>query len=316
MNIKTGKMNLARIAMFAGLTLGAGEAEAGVIYNIAFDDPGGAWSPYYAAIRSNLTAAGAQWSRYLAGNAAIDISVRFDSIPTASGYSATSAYVGSSNGYWVYAQGAASEVRTGVDPNGAAPDAILEIGTSYLRDQLWFDPSPTSRTTPVPTTRTDAESVFTHELGHIFGFNGWRDGTTGALPGGYESTFDQYVVSMGGNLYFTGAKAVAAYGGYVPLTTGDYGHLGNRAPAPGSNLLGDLMNGVQFLNGTRYGISKLDLAILADVGVPLTSSSLFAGAPAPAGAAAPSPADVPEPGTLILLIGALTGIGLARVRHG
>src|SRR4051812_18645862 len=114
MNINTGKTSLAGIAIISGLSVGVASAEAGILYNVSFDDPGGTWSSYYAPIRSNLSAAGQQWSRYLAGNANIDVSVRFDGIPTAAGYSMTSAYVGASNGYSVYAQGAAAEIRTGI----------------------------------------------------------------------------------------------------------------------------------------------------------------------------------------------------------
>jgi hypothetical protein len=55
----------------------------------------------------------------------------------------------------------------------------------------------------------------------------------------------------------------------VPLTYGNYHHFGNADPRPGSDLIPDLMNGVVFFRGQRYNISPLDLALLADVGVPV-----------------------------------------------
>ena len=68
-----------------------------------------------------------------------------------------------------------------------------------------------------------------HELGHAFVFNGWMNGTTGQLPPTYMSTFDEHSSFDGSNLYFNGAGATGRYGGPVPLTYGNYGHLGNAA---------------------------------------------------------------------------------------
>src|SRR6266550_3709499 len=90
------------------------------------------------------------------------------------------------------------------DPTG--PDAQITLGDSYLRNELWFDPDPASRSATVPSNKTDAYNVFIHELGHAFAYNGWRDWTTGALPDNSMSTFDEKIVSSGGNFYFTGAN--------------------------------------------------------------------------------------------------------------
>jgi len=108
-------------------------------------------------------------------------------------------------------------------------------------------------------------------MGHIIGFNGWKNGTNGLLPSNYESTFDEKTIFNGSNLFFTGASAVAVYGGNIPLTYNNYGHLGNNSPRPGSNLVPDLMNGVVYNRGSRYNISSLDLAILSDIGLPINN---------------------------------------------
>src|SRR5262249_42284267 len=138
--------------------------------------------------------------------------------------------------------------------------------------ELWFDPSPQLRTTPVPSDKTDAYSIMLHELAHAIGFNGWRDGMTGGIPGSpsFESTFDQWETFDGTNLYFNGPMAKLVYGGPVPVTYGFNFHLGNASPRPGSDLIGDMMNGVVYNRGVRYDISPLDLAILADAGVGVT----------------------------------------------
>jgi hypothetical protein len=80
------------------------------------------------------------------------------------------------------------------------------------------------------------------------------------------------------------------------LTFGSYVHLGNDDPGPGSDLIGDLMNGVTFYTGTRYDISALDAAVLRDVGL--------------------SGADTlpaPEPSTFALVL--TVGLGWAIVRR-
>jgi hypothetical protein len=63
----------------------------------------------------------------------------------------------------------------------------------------------------------------------------------------------------------------------------------------GTDLVPDLMNGVVFYRGTRYGVSALDLAIMADIGLPITTA-------------------VPEPGTTALLLAGLAGL-LLRARR-
>jgi hypothetical protein len=305
-----------RAAVLVGATLSAvgasSPASASAIYNVSFDDPTGQYSAYYERIVAGIQAAGAAWSNYVTGAGSIDVAVRFADIPTMTGWSATSAYVGTNGPYSLWEQGVASELRTGVDYNGAAPDAIVTIGGGYLVNNLWFDPAPNVRTAPVPSDKTDAESAFIHELGHMLAFNGWRDPVTGALPGQYESTFDRYAAAMNGNLYFTGPDAEAQYGGPVPLTSGDYQHFGNAA-GPGAELIDDLMNGVTFYDGTRYSISPLDLAVLADAGVPLAAGSdvsfpLIASGAGPAAA----PSDIPEPPSLALMLSAILALILAR----
>lgn len=240
-------------------------------FNVSFNDPGSIYASYYGAITAGISAAGATWSQLLGGasTASIEVQVSFDpNLPTALG-GAPYVPVGTLDARTLYQSVAASELSTGVDPNGAAPDAAITIGTQYLSDWLWFDPDSSARTAQVPATKIDAESVFLHELGHALGFGGWRDGQTGQVPSGYESAFDRYVTVAGGNLYFTGSRAEAVYGGPVPLTYGDYGHVGNSAPRPGSDLLSDLMNGVSFDTGTRYTVSALDQAIVEDTQDPV-----------------------------------------------
>jgi len=288
-------------------------ADAAITFQVSFNDPGSLYSAYYDRIRSNVISAGNEWAGFFGSNynASLQVQLSFADIATASGASLTNSYVGVSSGIATYEQGAAYEIRTGLDPNGAAPDLRITIGRNgYLQNELWFDPSPNRQSVAVPSNRTDARSVFLHEFGHAFAFNGWRNGQTGTLPGGYQSTFDAWVTtgSYQGQpqLFFTGSSARSLYGGPVPLTYGNYGHLGNAAPRPGSKLIPDLMNGVSFYRGSRYHVTPLDLAILNDTGFATAwNGAANAAAGASVFAAVPFASAVPEPSTYALM---LTGL--------
>ncbi len=310
----------AATAAVAGLAL---NAQATVVFQVGFNDPGSVYSSYYDRIRRNVVAAGSEWASYFTSgyNASLQVQLSFADIATASSGSVTNWYVGQSNGYSTYEQGAAYEVLTGKDPNGATPDIRIIIGSSgYLQNELWFDPSPTRQTATVPVNRTDARSVFLHELGHAFAFSGWRDPFTGALPGGYQSTFDAWVAPSIANgqtqLYFAGGSASSLYGGPVPLTMGSYGHLGNAAPRPGSTLVSDLMNGVSFYRGTRYHVTSLDLAILSDTSFPTSwqYAGLGSSSVSSLDATVPMAMSIPEPSTWVLMLGGLAMTAWSRRR--
>jgi hypothetical protein len=242
-------------------------APAAITYNITFTDPSGPYSSYYPTIAAAIQAAGAEWNKHLVGSGSLEVEVLMANIPTMDGTSVTTGFVRNDGTRDIFEQGAAYEIRTGTDPNGADPDIRIRIGTAYLTNELWFDPNPQLRTAPIPANHIDALSVLIHELGHAFVFNGWMNATNGQLPAAYMSTFDANASFDGNNLYFNGAGATARYGRAVPLTYANYGHLGNNAPRPGSELLPDLMNGVVYYYQARYFISPLDLEIARDSGI-------------------------------------------------
>lgn len=281
-------LRLLKTLLAAGAAAALQPAHAVVSIEVVFDDPAALYGAYYGDIQRNLVAAGDDWLSHFsapASNTVLTVSVGFVAINTANGGSVSSSFVRSQAGINIFEQGAAAELRTGIDPNGTAADISFNIGINgYLQTELWFDPTPANLNDDVvPANKTDARSVLLHEFGHALGFNGWRNGSTGALPGDYASTFDAYTAltsTPAGNLVvFTGPAAVALYGGAVPITAGNYTHLGNNLPLAGVDLIPDLMNGVVYYRGSRYTISALDLAILQDVGLPVTA------VPEPAGAA-------------------------------
>jgi hypothetical protein len=254
-----------------------------VSWSVAFNDPSGVYSDFYVPIRDTLLAAANEWGGYFhLSNASIELGVDFTASSRSGGSSETTAYVKKNGALNVFEQSVAHEIRTGNDPNGGTRDGHITLNATYLRDELWFDSTPLDRSDDVaPASKTDAYSVMLHELGHILGFNGWRDYTTGALPGDYQSTFDELVTIDGsGTPFFNGATAMAAYGNQpIPLTYSNLMHFGNDTAGaingtgvghPGDDLVGDLMNGIVFYRGRRYEISSLDAAVLQDLGLPIS----------------------------------------------
>lgn len=288
---------------FTALPAAAGTAPR---IEVQFGDNAALYTAYQSDLSRAAVAAAQGWTQHLAGDfSGLDLTLRinFVSLPTATGRSLSSGFAGlQADGTTLWHQGAMHELLTGVDVNGAVPDVEINIGTDgYLQHELWFDPDPWQRLALVPADRTDAVSVLMHEWGHALAFNGWRDGHTGALPGAYASTFDAQVNSWTGadglTLMFSGIQSQALHGAAVPLTLGNYAHVGNAAGLDGSSLVPDLMNGVQFARGSRYEVSPLNLAMLADMGVPVLSA-------------------VPEPATAVLLVSGLAVVaGRARRRR-
>lgn len=255
-----------------------GCAFAAVSFNVTYNDPGSIYSSYYENLTKTITAAGLDLTSnfLMTGSPLLNINVNFASIPTVSGASSTTHFVAYDNSVAVFEQGAAYRIEGGSALPGAS-DVVFNIGVNgYLQNELFFDSDPFSRSALIPSNQTDAFSVFEHEFSHAFAFNGFRNGQSGNLPGAYESTFDRLVIesTISGyqTLYFTGVNAEKVYGAAVPLTFGDYGHVGNSAPRDGNDLLGDLMNGIVLYRGTKYEVSALDRAIFSDVGLPVISA--------------------------------------------
>src|SRR5262249_31386584 len=124
----------------------------------------------------------------------------------------------------------------------------------------------------IDPNRTDMVTVIMHELIHGLSFNGFRNVSTGTLPGDFESTFDQFVDPSNPTFTFNGAWTLATFGSPVNLTRNNIFHYGNTEDI-GSPIVDDgLMNGVVFFNGLRYDTGLRDLVMMLDTGVPVLAS--------------------------------------------
>jgi hypothetical protein len=243
-------------------------------FTVTFDDPRGRYSDYHQDVRSTLLAAAADWAKHIDSSAKIELLVDFDSsltVPTlaAAGFDRR-VFFRQAGGYDVELGNVAAELRTGRDSNGTAYDAFISIRPGAL-DEFYYDPTP-GRSGNVPGNRIDARTVLLHELGHTLGFFGDGDGPADS-PAGDRFAYDQYIsLDDNGDLYFSGPNAMSVYGAPVPLSYEDSSHLGNE-DGPGEDIADDLM-APTIPDGARRFISELDLAILADAGVPMKVSNI------------------------------------------
>ncbi len=257
----------------AALAAPAPTAIAEPTFTVVIDDPDGLFGTHGPDLQSAALAAAQLWGRELDSNATIEILVHPDAgVERGYGRSYVSAFREAVGGLFIVDQGMGFEIRTGVDPNGAAPDVEIAFNPGYVDAQFWYDPDPSTRSAPVPNNRLDAISVMLHELGHALVYNGFVNDFDGSYPDPFRSTFDRLTEFDGENFSFVGQQCVAVYGGPVPLTHGLTDHWGNFAPGPGSELINELMNGLVFQFGRRYAISDLDRAAIVDCGLPLRAS--------------------------------------------
>ena len=247
-------------------------------YTVTLSDPTGVFSSQQAAsILANARGAMDIFSRHIDGQGVMNVVILADLSGNAVGTGRSAVAVNKAvvNGKQVIHEGAVAELLTGVDPNGDGFDIEITLPPGYLANSLWLDPDPVNRGTPVAPTKFDAVSFFLHEVGHALGFNGRGDEATGVVSGQFLSTYDALVQTQNGFPVFTGANAMAVYGGPVPLSTdiiNNYHHYG-RVAADGLEL--NLMEGSTFApSGFRWYIDQLDLAVFRDLGLTTVASPI------------------------------------------
>lgn len=232
-------------------------ANDNLVFTVTFDPAtSSALGRHGLEVKSHILAAAHMWASVMGGKGAtISIFVECANIPRASGRSVTSSYVGTVGGVRVFEQGAAAEIRTGIDPNVGQYDIEMVFSPSYVADTLWFDPDPVARTEPIPEGRIDAMSVMLHELGHALVYNGWSDGVTGATSGTYMSTWDRWLTVDSGKILFTGPSVRLSWGGAPDETMGNPFHWGNASTArPAPSPVPDVADGAPWRWDERAGI--------------------------------------------------------------
>lgn len=243
--------------------------------SIRFDDQVGITDVERAKLTQAITLGLSRWSDVLAGSATANIIVEIMTSTASGRAQGGPAQVTTAARFAdgvILGEGTMSaELRSGGNPNAAGDDLRLQVSIDYLRNELWFDPTPETAD-DIPNNRTDALSVIIHELGHGLVFSGYGE----ALDGLFRSPYDLRVVKERGAPYFSGPNVLALVGHEIPLTPGNYTHYGTvAAPPSGGDPLAGLMNGVAYYRGARYTIGDLDLAIAADAGLGTIRDDIF-----------------------------------------
>lgn len=302
----TGSIDSARVGSRGGrgrLRPGAERLEgravpSGLAFHFTLVDPGGQFAPYPGLLPA-LQAAGDHLSSLIDGKGSIEVAVnpinqpgnllaqnQFTSSSSTTVHTTTGADGQSTTtvdtpgemfqGLHLSTILPLQEAQTGVDPNGDAPDLTIAVNLANL-GSAWFDTSGAARTAPVPADKLDFEGVFLHEMLHGLGFAGGLTATTtkpsgvpGVPPVTFPGTINNFTrfttqgvagISPGEGFgqpdFFDGPHVEAVHGSPVPVISD--GHVGG----PSGPL--DLMN-PSTMNGTRFPISDIDLAILADMG--------------------------------------------------
>lgn len=224
-----------------------------------------------ADILQDTAAAADSWGQYLGGQAPLRITVDVATIGAnylASASPSTFANVGVLDGKSLLEPSAEYTLTTGAYLPGSTSDITVTIGAGSL-SQLYLNPNP-NVPGPVPANQYDLVGILRHEIAHGLGMTGYI--SLSGVRGAYETMFDHFVQqNPDGTADFVGPNAEAAYGGPVPLTTLDNGeeyyHFANSTAQPASQ---DLMSGLGVPLGTSVQISPLDLAVMKDLGEPVT----------------------------------------------
>lgn len=267
-------------------------------FTITLNDSDGLTTAQENQIVNDLSAAALDWAQYVTGHAPLRIQLNITSGASgselANGGFATSVASGEViNGRTVIIPSSIYALTTGNYIAGSTADVVvnLPLGTNELDSSggLYVNPSPFSGGGSVPSNEFDLVTVFRHELAHGLGFGGLT--TQSGSLGSDETLYDSYIQDTVSNgtitaANFVGPDAEAAYGVYlgtdtptpVPLTLlnngENFAHFANSSSDP---LGKDLMSGVGLTPGTQRDISSVDLAVLEDVGLPVTALCFVAG---------------------------------------
>jgi hypothetical protein len=231
---------------------------------ITLDNKAG-WNGNTTLVLDNVRAAFGVWSQILAGDASVHVRVEIANLGSsgssrilASASIDDYAYTGRYGGYLTYESPIATELKSGNLQTSYGHAVTIRIDSSSLSNGTYFiDPRPLTSTAPTGITGSqyDLLSVLVHEVAHTLGMTGWRS-AGGTLSGSSQSVFDSLVTKVNNQLFFEGENVKVAVGSYPLLDTNSVYHFQST----------DLLDPYAE-PGTRVQPSRLDAALLADLGM-------------------------------------------------
>jgi Ca2+-binding RTX toxin-like protein len=222
------------------------------MWTVTFGTTNGVSSTILNSIQQVTLDAANYWGRYIDFNGTtLDIQVNIISLG-----SSTLAQAGPERYVFTRTVGSADvfqaipilELQAGSDQNGAAHEIEIDVNLDSINANEYFYGGLANPN--VPFSQFDLFTILAHELGHGLGFISFD-------PVAANDDRAEYDIFKSGN-FFTGPRAVAVNGGNVPLQSGDGSHL---------NVFDLLFPSIA--NGERNFVSALDVAILADAGLPI-----------------------------------------------
>jgi len=274
---------------------GGAPARDDMAFTISVDNTASITGAQETAILNDLSAAALDWAQYVTGHAPLRIQLNITTgahgNELANGGFASSIDSGEViNGETVVIPSSIYALTTGNYVPGSTADVIINLplsaGELDSAGGLFAAPDPATSGDPLPGNEYDLLSVFRHELAHGLGFGGLTQ-QNGSL-GPDETLWDSYIQDTATNgtitaANFVGPDAEAAYGAWlgtdtptpVPLTLlnngENFAHVANSSTDP---LAQDLMSGLGIGAGQMRDISSVDLAMLQDVGLPVTAAAM------------------------------------------
>lgn len=218
-------------------------------------------------ILSNLAAAVDTWSKVLAGNATIQISIQTSgSIGDnyGGGFAGDTVTHGLSGGRYQVESTFAYQVRTGTDANGSKIDASILIN-GYGLDSLFFDPTPYDNGFDIPGGKYDGYSLMLYSVGKALGFHGFQTAAGSIYSKTYKTIYDDLVVYKNGTPYFSGENVRKYYGGDLALNPNDIYSINTNINSDLTFKNGAMSDSI--LLGQRRQISVIEKAMLADQGI-------------------------------------------------
>lgn len=280
-------------------------AEAKIPYRVTIVDPTGALGSDRQLFLDNLDAAVQDWAKWVSSKGELWIEVEVDANNVRFGAKSNSQIFSKHDIYDIYELSGPYKMRTGKSVDENLADILIVINPQFMRDELFMDPNPKTRTTPVPSGKRDLVGILAHELGHGFGIHGFRMKDTGWVSSTDNriTTFDTFIRFFSDEPVFCGRAVILVYGNCAPLTFFDReverreivhdgikysAHLGPeqnlyhigrfdvQEPESDLSFFSIMAGAAEFaeprenLPGIRSYVNALDSAILHDLGVPPT----------------------------------------------
>ena len=240
--------------------------------DVNFDDPNGVFDGHRDEIRTSAERAWEFWAQHLEADTTFQIGIEKGESDSEIGLQAHAAARQTTwyprtgeqlpDGRQIAQGNVVDELIVNWDPITSSDDASITI-----YDDLDLVAFPADNATETDVAEADFLNIFTHEFGHILGITHF-DYAQG-FPSIYKTHVETTDTSPFGNeMVFTGPEVQEHYGGPVDLsvsvfTGADPSHFDSN---------NDIM--APSLSNENAHVSRADLAVLADLGLPVREASL------------------------------------------